>query len=51
MQIDSARRTVPWPHGGRPWQRTGDAPNAHVAVDVDGAAFIELLCSRIGSLP
>jgi inosine-uridine nucleoside N-ribohydrolase len=33
------------------WQRTGAAPNAHVAVDVDGPAFIELLCSRIGSLP
>jgi inosine-uridine nucleoside N-ribohydrolase len=33
------------------WQRTGATPNAHVAVDVDGPAFIELLCSRIGSLP
>ncbi|HEY7077563.1 MAG TPA: nucleoside hydrolase [Solirubrobacteraceae bacterium] len=33
------------------WQRTEATPNAHVAVDVDGPAFIELLCSRIGSLP
>jgi inosine-uridine nucleoside N-ribohydrolase len=33
------------------WQRTKTQPNAHVAVDVDGPAFIELLCARIGSLP
>jgi inosine-uridine nucleoside N-ribohydrolase len=33
------------------WQRTGAAPNAHVAVDVDAGEFIEMLCTRIGSLP
>jgi inosine-uridine nucleoside N-ribohydrolase len=34
------------------YRRGADAPpNAHVAVDVDGPAFIELLCTRIGSLP
>jgi len=33
------------------WRRTGAAPNAHVAVDVEAGEFIELLCSRIGSLP
>jgi inosine-uridine nucleoside N-ribohydrolase len=31
--------------------RTGDEANAHVAVDVRAADFIELLCARIGSLP
>jgi inosine-uridine nucleoside N-ribohydrolase len=32
------------------WQRTGAAPNAHVAVDVDAPRFLELLTGRIGSL-
>jgi inosine-uridine nucleoside N-ribohydrolase len=32
------------------WQRTGNEPNAHVAVDVDGDAFVQLLVERIGSL-
>lgn len=31
-------------------RRTGAAPNAHVAVGVDGPAFIDLLTERIGSL-
>jgi inosine-uridine nucleoside N-ribohydrolase len=29
----------------------GPAANAHVAVDVDAPAFIEMLCTRIASLP
>jgi inosine-uridine nucleoside N-ribohydrolase len=33
------------------WRRTGRDPGAHVAVDVDAARFLELLTSRIGSLP
>ena len=32
------------------WRRTGRAPNAHVGVDVDGDAFVELLVERIASL-
>jgi inosine-uridine nucleoside N-ribohydrolase len=32
------------------WQRTGNAPNAHVAVDVDSERFIRLLIERISSL-
>jgi inosine-uridine nucleoside N-ribohydrolase len=32
------------------WQRTGNEPNAHVAVDVDGDAFVQLLVERITSL-
>ena len=32
------------------WRRTGKAPNAHVGVDVDGDAFVELLVERIASL-
>jgi inosine-uridine nucleoside N-ribohydrolase len=47
--------TGPGPSRGRTlvdrWRRTGAAPNAHVALDVDAGAFIELLCSRIASLP
>ncbi|HET6551423.1 MAG TPA: nucleoside hydrolase [Solirubrobacter sp.] len=31
--------------------RTGRPPNAHVAVDVDAGAFVDLLTSRIASLP
>jgi inosine-uridine nucleoside N-ribohydrolase len=32
------------------WRRTGSEPNAHVAVGVDGEAFLELLLERIASL-
>jgi inosine-uridine nucleoside N-ribohydrolase len=32
------------------WHVTGNDPNAHVATEVDGPAFIELLVERIGSL-
>jgi inosine-uridine nucleoside N-ribohydrolase len=31
--------------------RTGNAPNALVATDVDAAGFIDLLTGRIGELP
>jgi inosine-uridine nucleoside N-ribohydrolase len=32
------------------WQVTGNEPNAHVGVDVDGAGFLELLVERIARL-
>jgi inosine-uridine nucleoside N-ribohydrolase len=32
------------------WRRTGNEPNAHVAVDVDAAAFVELLAERVAAL-
>jgi inosine-uridine nucleoside N-ribohydrolase len=32
------------------WHRTGNGPNADVGVAIDAAAFLELLCDRIGSL-
>jgi inosine-uridine nucleoside N-ribohydrolase len=32
------------------WRRTGNPPNAHVGVDIDAAAFVELLLERIASL-
>jgi inosine-uridine nucleoside N-ribohydrolase len=32
------------------WKRTGNAPNAHVAVDVDRERFVRLLIDRISSL-
>jgi pyrimidine-specific ribonucleoside hydrolase len=32
------------------WRRTGNAPNAHVAVDIEEERFLELLVERIGSL-
>ena len=32
------------------WRRTGEEPNAEVGVDIDAAAFLELLCERIVSL-
>jgi inosine-uridine nucleoside N-ribohydrolase len=32
------------------WQRTGNEPNAHVAVDVDGERFSRVLIERISSL-
>jgi inosine-uridine nucleoside N-ribohydrolase len=31
------------------WKRTGNEPNAHVGVDVDGPAFIEFLIERLSS--
>ena len=32
------------------WRRTPAAPNAHVGVDLDADAFLELLLSRLGAL-
>jgi inosine-uridine nucleoside N-ribohydrolase len=32
------------------WRRTGAEPNAHVGVDVDGRAFVELLRGRLPTL-
>jgi inosine-uridine nucleoside N-ribohydrolase len=32
------------------WHRTGNEPNAHVAVDVEGERFVRLLVERIASL-
>jgi inosine-uridine nucleoside N-ribohydrolase len=32
------------------WRRTGNEPNAHVGVDIDAAAFVELLVERIATL-
>jgi pyrimidine-specific ribonucleoside hydrolase len=32
------------------WRRTGNEPNAHVGVDIDAGAFVELLVERIASL-
>ena len=32
------------------WQISGREPNAHVGVEVEGAAFLDLLVERIGSL-
>jgi inosine-uridine nucleoside N-ribohydrolase len=32
------------------WKRTGNEPNAHVAIDIDGPAFIEFLAGRLESL-
>jgi purine nucleosidase/pyrimidine-specific ribonucleoside hydrolase len=32
------------------WQRTGAAPNVHVAVDVDAEAFLGLFVERLGAL-
>ena len=32
------------------WRRTGHAPNAHVAVGIDGERFVELLIERVGGL-
>jgi len=45
--------TGPEPGRGRTyvdlWRRTGEEPNAHVGVDVEGAAFVEFLVDRISS--
>ncbi|HEX7254948.1 MAG TPA: nucleoside hydrolase [Gaiellaceae bacterium] len=32
------------------WQRTGEEPNAHVGVGIDGRAFVELLIERLPTL-
>jgi inosine-uridine nucleoside N-ribohydrolase len=32
------------------WRRTGEEPNAHVGVEVDGRAFVELLLERLPTL-
>ena len=32
------------------WKRTGNEPNAHVGVDVEGPAFIQFLARRLASL-
>ena len=32
------------------WKRTANVPNAHVGVDVDGPAFIDVLVDRLRSL-
>jgi inosine-uridine nucleoside N-ribohydrolase len=32
------------------WRRTGNEPNAHVGVGIDGPGFVELLVERIASL-
>jgi inosine-uridine nucleoside N-ribohydrolase len=32
------------------WQRTGNEPNVHVAVEVDGERFVRILVERISSL-
>jgi inosine-uridine nucleoside N-ribohydrolase len=32
------------------WKRTGNEPNAHVGIDIDGPAFIEFLAGRLESL-
>lgn len=32
------------------WKRTGNEPNAHVGVDVDGPGFIQFLVQRLASL-
>jgi inosine-uridine nucleoside N-ribohydrolase len=32
------------------WKRTGNEPNAHVGVDVDGPGFIDVLVDRLRSL-
>jgi inosine-uridine nucleoside N-ribohydrolase len=33
------------------WKRTGNEPNAHVGVGIDGEAFLELLVSRLSKYP
>jgi inosine-uridine nucleoside N-ribohydrolase len=33
------------------WRRTGNEPNAHVGVDIDADAFIELLLERLATFP
>jgi inosine-uridine nucleoside N-ribohydrolase len=49
VQVD----TGPEPGRGRTyvdlWKRTGNEPNAHVGVDVDGPGFIQFLIERLSS--
>ena len=33
------------------WRRTGNEPNGHVGVDIDGAGFIEFLLERLSTYP
>jgi inosine-uridine nucleoside N-ribohydrolase len=33
------------------WRRTGSAPNARVAVEIEGARFVELLLERLATFP
>ena len=33
------------------WRRTGSDPNAHVGVEIDGGAFLELLLERLATFP
>jgi inosine-uridine nucleoside N-ribohydrolase len=46
--------TGPEPGRGRTyvdlWRRTGNEPNAHVGVDVDGPAFVDFLVERLSGL-
>jgi inosine-uridine nucleoside N-ribohydrolase len=50
VQVD----TGPEPGRGRTyvdlWRRTGNEPNAHVGVEVDGTGFIDVLVDRLRSL-
>lgn len=39
------------PNCGRTEVVRGEVPNAHVALEVDGSRFLDLLCSRIAALP
>ena len=49
MQIDIG----PEPGRGRTyvdlWKRTGNEPNAHVGVDVDGPGFVDFLIQRLST--
>jgi inosine-uridine nucleoside N-ribohydrolase len=46
--------TGPEPGRGRTyvdlWKRTGNEPNAHVGVGIDGASFIDVLAARLAAL-
>lgn len=51
VQVD----TGPEPGRGRTyvdlWKRTGNEPNAHVGVDVDGPGFVDFLIQRLSTYP
>lgn len=51
VQVD----TGPEPGRGRTyvdlWKRTGNEPNAHVGVDVDGPGFVDFLIQRLSTSP
>ncbi len=51
VQVDAG----PEPGRGRTyvdlWKRTGNEPNAHVGVDVDGPGFIDFLIQRLSTYP